>query len=285
MVNSLQPGQIKFKNYQRLTVIVGLALAFLYALVLTLAIMTGIPPSDLVIPIVALILFWLISVSLVAIGGSVLARRERQGINALFAEPAWETWQYTPEEWRLEYEQQYRGEKRRARASCGYLIVGPIVGAIFPVFGYFIRNSPYASPIMFIGVIVGVAIILLSITQYLVGRTEAQRHYEEAQQIPSPFLIFGQHGVYHQATGFQSLKGLHRVEILAPNSGDAIERAYYAYVNKLYKGGNLSYLRLFRWRRRSRGTITLAIPHRYEANTQQLVERYKTYIKERGRRW
>jgi hypothetical protein len=283
MVNSIPLDQLKYRAYRTLPVILGLSLAFIYALVITGAVWFGATLSDLAVPVVMLIIFWVFSVSLGMVNARIQAGREKVGIDALFAEPPWATWQYTPEEWQTEYEQIYRGEKQQARASCSYLLVGPVFGGIFLLVGFFTRNSPYSSFLIFIGVVIAVGLMLLGIIQFYRGRTEAQQHYAAAQQIPSPLLIFGEKGFYQQVKGYTSLRRLYRAEILSPQSTDRIEKITYTYVNKRYQGNNLSYLRLHvrgGWRRH-RGVVTLAIPQRYEADTEQLVQRYNN-LKGRG---
>lgn len=285
-MNSIPLDQLKYRTYRTLPVMLGLSLVFIYALVIIGAIWFGATLSDLTVPVVVLMIFWVLSVSLGIVNARIQAGREKVGIDALFAEPAWATWQYTPEEWQLEYEQIFRGEKLQARASCSYLLVGPVFGGIFLLVGFFTRNSPYSPFLIFIGVVIAVGLMLLGIIQFYRGRAEAQQHYAAAQQIPSPLLIFGEKGFYQQVKGFTSLRRLYRAEILSPNTTDRLQKITYAYVNKMYRGNNLSYLRLH-VRTRGRGqphsnAITLAIPQRYEADTEQLVQRYTDHINQYG---
>ena len=282
MLNSIPPDQRKYRNYRILPLIAGLALILIYALIIVGVLWFGTTPSDFVAPIIVLVIWWVFTVSLVAVVAGMYARQERAGIDAIFAEPAWATWQYTTEEWKTEYEQIFRGEKRQARASCSYLLVGPVFGGIFLLLGFFTRDSSYSSFLIFIGVVIAVGLMVLGIIQFYRGRAEAQQHYAAAQQTPSPLLIFGQTGFYQQVKGFTSLRTLYRAEILSPNSTDRLQKITYAYVNKIYRGNNLSYLRLHVWARGGSGIITLAIPQRYEADTEKLIERYTSYIK--GRR-
>jgi hypothetical protein len=154
------------------------------------------------------------------------------------------------------------------------------LGAIFVLFGFFTRSSPYSSFVVVIGIGLGAGIMLLGLVQYIRGRSQAHQHYVAAQLNPTPIQIFGREGIYHQVTGFTSLRRLRRAYILSPNSGDRFQQATYAYWNKVYGSNNLPFLRFHVRRARSYtdAVITTPIPQRYEASTQQLVQRYVTEL-------
>jgi hypothetical protein len=274
--------QVKLKSYIMMPIAVAVALTLIYGLGLTGALWTGSKLSELVMPVAVLGFFWVFTVGLVSAFALLQSTQERNGIKKLFAEAPWALWQFTPEEWKAQYEEMFRREKITARAGLTNLFVGLVIGAILIVVGYF-QPIEVRTFIMFVGVLVGAGIMLLGIFLLVSGMARANRNYAEAQQITNPVVLFGRDGMYHQGTGYKSLKRLLRAGILFPDTGNVFDKMTYNTWNKAYGSPNLPLLRLRLPSRSSNagvgeggGAILIPIPARYQQMTEQLVQRYIT---------
>lgn len=275
---SIPANQIRYKNHLSIPIMTALGMTFIYGLILIGAIWFGTSLPDLILPMGILAFFWIVTVGIVSVGAGFSAWRERSEITNLFAEPAWAAWQYSPQEWQQEYEARHRGDKMSARAGLSNLVVGPVVGGVLIAAGFFYvaEARPF---LIFIGVLVGLAITALGFVNFFRGQMLAAKHLAEAQQTPSPYLIFGKMGLYHQGTGYQSLRNLSRIDILSPNYGNRMDQFMYNSFNKLYGDMNLPILRFHVWTGGGRGgryrsQITVPIPERYQDGVRQLIERY-----------
>jgi hypothetical protein len=251
------PDQIKRSNNpQRYAVLTGSILLLMLALLLVAALASGSTVGDLLQPAGALLAFDVIVIAVISIGVGLVRQAEGRSIKRLYAEGAWAQWQYSAAEWQQTFERRYQNEKKGFRAAaCGNLFSGPIFGGVFIVSGYFMRNSPYSSLLIGIGIALAVGIVLVGFASGLSSRSEAQRHYSEAKQVPTPYIIFGREGYYHQVNGYQWLRRLRKVEVKHKD-----EPELYFYL----------------WGGRYRVRHSVPIPHGYEADAERLCQRYVT---------
>jgi hypothetical protein len=192
----------------------GLAwMAFVFAIALMFA---GADPGDLVLPMAALGTFWAAWMAIHAVAGFFHRRSNKRDILCLFAGEIWQCWQFEAGEWRAVVESEYRKDVEAARGGLrGILysaLLGLVMGVVLVLVGELAVTGELARTVFQVA---AVAVLLLlaavGLFQPLRRRWLARRRWRRALGVARPRLWFGSGGVYHEAFGYTSLKGLVRV--------------------------------------------------------------------------
>jgi hypothetical protein len=154
---------------------------------------------------------------------------ESRAINRMFAGEIWECWQFRSSAWQALVEAECnlispKDEGLKAYVGAVYSsIFGIIIAIIIIAVGVFAMDEPELKSIMWITAVVVFLLLLgIGLFQPGVARLNANRYRRKALRVAEPRVWFTSDGVYHEALGHTSLKGLEKV-IDQTRSGKAIQ--------------------------------------------------------------
>ncbi len=187
----------------------------------------GVTLIDLVLPLGALGIFWLVWIVLLLVNTLLESASTRRAINRLFVEGVWQRWQFPADEWQCLVDAEYQVRCPEAGMSvyggvgCS-TIVGIVFAAILIVGGEIYLNiaetkstindgdqvMPY---ILLLAVALVIVFAGVGLFQPLKQRRDARAYRRKATRVREPRVWFGARGVYHEALGYTSLKALEKV--------------------------------------------------------------------------
>ena len=224
--------------------------------------------TDLALPIGAIGTFWLVWLAYHIIVGSIHKFNDKRDINRLFEQEIWQIWQFRSDEWQNIVEAEY--QEMVSEGEGGYIgavysgIMGILFSVIIIVVGKFVIKDEQVMPfIFFVAAAVFLLLVGIGLFQPLQRRHVARTYRRKALRVLQPRVWYGAQGVYHETSGYTSLKELKKashsktrktikltIEVTSGGGGDEIMAAY-----------NLP--------------VSFAVPSGYEKQAAHLVRRYR----------
>jgi hypothetical protein len=226
--------------------------------------------ADLVLPFGALSIFWLAWVAINTIVGLIHRLSTKRDIDRFFEQEIWQHWQLRSDEWQgvVEAEYQTMCPEGGASAYIGAVystIAGLVVSAILVGVGKYVIKDEQAMPII---LICAVAVVILlagvGLFQPIQERNKARKYRRKALRVLEPRVWFGAEGVYHEASGYTSLKELRNV-----NDHTKTRQTIKFTIEVTTGGGSSSPMATYHQ------PVSFAVPSGYEQQAARLVRRYR----------
>lgn len=221
----------------------------------------------LALPIAAFGTIWLVWLAFHIIVGSIHKFRDKRDINRLFEQEIWQNWQFRSDEWQSIVEAEY--QKMYSEGEGGYIgavysgITGLLLGVFMIVIGKFVIKDEQVMPFIFIGAAVVLLLLIgIGLFQPLQERNKARIYRRKALRILQPRVWFGAEGVYHEASGYTSLKELKKVS-------HTKTRQTIKFTIEVTSGGGDEPMATYDL------PVSFAVPTGYEQQAAHLVRRYR----------
>jgi hypothetical protein len=175
--------------------------------------------ADVALPIGALSLFWLVWMLFYMVVGFGHKFGTKRDINRLFQDGIWQHWQFDSAQWQKHVEAEY--QKMRPEEGAGAYagaIYSGIFGLVFAIIILAVGEFAIQDDNIPAGVfpaIAGAVLLLLvgvGLFQPVQQRYKARKYRRKALRVLEPRVWFGAEGIYHEASGYTSLKALHKIK-------------------------------------------------------------------------
>lgn len=241
-----------------IVVIVGLALTHQ---------LEGATLADLALPIATIGTFWIVWLAIYIIIGSIHKFRDKRDISRLFEQEIWQHWQFRSDEWQSIIEAEY--QEMYSKGEGGYIgaVYSSITGLLLSVFmivvGKLVIKDEQAMPIIFISAAVVLLLLVgIGLFQPLQERNKARIYRHKALRVLQPRVWFGAEGVYHETSGYTSLKELKKVS-------HTKTRQTIKFTIEVTTGGGDEPMATYDL------PVSFAVPSGYEQQAAHLVRRYR----------
>lgn len=216
-----KPSNLAFSDYAtfrffraEIMIFFGIVIsAFIVALVGT----DG-PAKELALPAAAFSGIGLVLVGVFIAAAWIYRMREKYLINRMFAGEIWECWQFSASEWKSQVESvcnlispKVEGKEAYSGAVASS-IFGAVVAIIMDIIIFFAVKDPMIKKTMwFTSGVVFLLFVGAGLFQPMIEKNKADRYRRKALRFPEPRVWFSADGIYHEALGHTSLKGLFKV--------------------------------------------------------------------------
>jgi hypothetical protein len=222
---------LKNSSTWRFMPLVGLIPFIITVAALGIAYFTGTPREELETPFLGMGIMSLSISGMFLLVALVSRGIERGRINGTYND-CWAGWpQFTPQGWQAFAESEWQREQRAKNYSWLSVIM---ILIIFPAIGLF---TVFYMKAVLLEVLVPLGAFMVIMLVILLGSSVSQQmakrgRYNRRVSAPTPSTYVSKGGIYDEDKGFESLRGLQRVDYLPPQ----MAQEYQANIYNLYNG-------------------------------------------------
>jgi len=216
-----KPSRLAFSDYATFRLLraeIIYYFGFMISVFTLVLIGTDGPVKDLALPAAVFGGIGLVLIGIFFVAAWIYRMGEQYQVKRMFAGEIWECWQFSAQEWEAEVESVCSLINPKDDGIPDYMgvvnssIFGAVIAIIMAAIGFFVVKDPLIKKALWIA---AGAVFLLSAgagaVEPLVLKNKADRYRRKALQFREPRVWFSADGIYHEALGHASLKGLFKV--------------------------------------------------------------------------